>query len=42
MPTYRTRGSIDAYDRNLRFGSPDPADPALTSRVMTIMLSEEY
>ena len=33
---------IDAYDRDMRFGSPDTADPALTSRVMTIMLAEEY
>jgi hypothetical protein len=33
---------IDAYDRALRFGSDDPADPAVTRRVLTIMLASEY
>ena len=33
---------IDAYDRALEFGSPDPADPAVTRRVLTIMLASEY
>ena len=33
---------IDAYDRDLRGPSPDPADPAMTMRVLTIMLPEEY
>lgn len=33
---------IDAYDRALRFGSKDPADPAVTRRVLTIMLASEY
>lgn len=33
---------IDAYDRDLEFGSPDPADPAVTTRVLTVMLTEEY
>ncbi len=33
---------IDAYDTNLRHQSPDPADPAVTCRVMTLMLSDEY
>lgn len=33
---------IDYYDTNLEYGSPNPADPVQTKRVMTIMLSEEY
>jgi hypothetical protein len=33
---------IDAYDRAQRGRSPDPADPAVTHRVLTIMLADEY
>lgn len=33
---------IDAYDRDLQFGSEDPANPAITRRVLTIMLASEY
>ena len=33
---------IDYYDRTLKFGSPDPADPDVTTRVMTVMLASEY
>lgn len=33
---------IDYYDRVLTLHSPDPTDPSLTERVMTIMLAHEY
>jgi hypothetical protein len=33
---------IDYYDRKTEFGSPDPADPAVTTRVLTVMLADEY
>ena len=33
---------LDYYDRKLEFGSDDPADPTKTTRVLTIMLADEY
>ena len=33
---------IDYYDRKTEFGSPDPTDPAVTTRVLTIMRADEY
>ena len=33
---------IDYFDKRLNMHSPDPADPSVTERVITIMLAEEY
>jgi hypothetical protein len=33
---------VDCYDRATEFGSPDPGDPAVTTRVLTILRADEY
>jgi|SRR3989344_973425 len=33
---------IDYYDKALRCGSEDPANPEKTTRVLTLMLASEY
>ncbi len=32
---------IDYFDKQLEFASPDPSDPRVTARVLTIMLASE-
>jgi hypothetical protein len=33
---------VDYYDADLTFGSEDPANAAITTRVLTILLPEDY
>jgi hypothetical protein len=39
---HRIMFKIDYFDATMTYASEDPADPKQTTRVMTIMLTEEY
>ena len=39
VDSHRVMFKIDYYDRDLAYHSPDPSDPTVTERVMTVMLS---
>lgn len=33
---------LDLYDKALEYSSPDPTNPDVTARVITVMLADEY
>ena len=39
---HRVFWKLDYYNESLERGSEDPANPDVTTRVMTVMLAEEY
>lgn len=38
----RLMWKIDYYDKAMTYMSPDPANPAVTNRILTVLLAEEY
>lgn len=38
----RVMFKVDAYDKDHEYGSPDPTDPSVIARVLTILLASEY
>jgi hypothetical protein len=39
---HRVFFKIDYFDRTMTMHSPDPADPKVTTRIITVMLAQEY
>jgi hypothetical protein len=39
---HKVFGKIDYYDKDIRLGCDDPSIPESTTRVLTVMLADEY